>query len=437
MTNPRRDGLTFLLLGAAVFILLGTVLETSFPVPMVDFRVLYQPARCLIAQADPYNMNEVQRISQAEGSNRPSDGDKVRQVVTQYMYPPTAFSFTVPFALLPWGPARIVWMILTMGSLIVASILVWSLGANHAPVLAGFLAGFLLANSEMLVATGNMCGIAISLCVVAVWCFLRDRYVLVGVLCLAVSLAIKPHDAGLVWLYFLLAGGAYTKRAWQALLALVVFSLPAILWVWHVAPHWLQELHTNILAFSAPGGMNDPGMNSTGAHGLGMLVSLQSVFGVFWDDPRIYNPASYLTFAPLLLVWVWYTIKSARTPARTWLALAAMAALSMLPVYHRQQDTKLLLLTIPACTMLWVEGGLTGWLAVLVTSVGLLFTGDIPWALFLGLSNKFHLSAGGVIGKLLLGVELFSVPVILLFVGVFYLVIYVRRCSAHPTPAAQ
>jgi hypothetical protein len=109
----------------------------------------------------------------------------------------------------------------------------------------------------------------------------------------------------------------------------------------------------------------------------------------------------------------------------------------MLPVYHRQQDTKLLLLTVPACTMLWAEGGLTGWLAVLVTSISLVLTGDIPWAILLGLSNKLHIQAGGIVGKLLLGAELFSVPLILLTVGIFYLVVYVKRCSASPAPSPQ
>ena len=437
MTKARRDGLYFLLLGVAVFVLLGIALESSFPNTMVDFRVLYQPARTLIANLDPYSQNEVLRISQTEGLSRPSDTNDDRQVATQYMYPPSAFSFTVPFALLPWNPARIIWTTLTMGSFVFASFLLWNLGADYAPVLAGFLIAFLLANSEMLVMTGNMAGIAISLCVVAVWCFLRDRFVIWGVLCLAVGLATKPHDTGLVWLYFLLAGGVYRKRALQSLLAMVALSLPAVLWVWHVAPGWLQEMHANMLAFSVHGGMNDPGMQSSGAHGLGKLVSLQAIFGVFWDDPRFYDPASYLTFAPLLLVWAFYTFKSPRSSAKTWFAIAAISAFSMLPVYHRQQDTRLLLLTVPACAMLWAEGGLTGWLAVLVTSTGLFFTGDLPWAVFFTVIHKVHLTAGGIAAKLMLGIELFSLPLMLLIVGVFYLGVYIQRCSAHSEPAGQ
>src|ERR1017187_6157574 len=104
--------------------------------------------------------------------------------------------------------------------------------------------------------TGNAAGIVVSLCAVAVWCFLRERFVPAGVLCLAASLAIKPHDAGLVWLYFLLAGGVHRKRALQALLITAVLSVSALLWVSHVAPNWMQDWSANMASISATGGIN-------------------------------------------------------------------------------------------------------------------------------------------------------------------------------------
>lgn len=431
MTNARCDGLYLVLLGSLAFILLGVALEIAFPVTMVDFRVLYQPARCLLQHGDPYNESDVLRVSQAQVGNHPSDIAAVRQVVTRYLYPPTAFSLTVPFAMLPFGPARLLWILLTIGSIIFASYLIWNLGANYAPLLSGVLVGSMLANSELLVITGNAAGIAISLCVMAVWCFFRERFVLGGILCLALSLALKPHDTGLVWFYFLLAGGTLRKRACQVLLTMFAISFPAVVWVWQVAPHWMQEWHSNMSAFSVHGGLNDPGLASTGAHGLGMLVSLQAIFGIFWEDPSIYNLASYLTIAPFLLVWAFFAFKSPQTKEKIWLAIAAIAALSMLPVYHRQQDTELLVLTVPACAMLWSEGGLTAWLALLVNSIGFLSIGDIPWAIFLSLLGKLHPLTVGFGGKILIGVEVFSVPVVLLIVGSFYLWIYVRRCTAH------
>jgi hypothetical protein len=281
----------------------------------------------------------------------------------------------------------------------------------------------------LLVITGNAAGIAISLCVVAVWCFLRERFVPAGILCLAISLAVKPQDACLVWLYFLLAGGVYRKRALQTLLATVALSLPAILWVWHVAPNWVRELHSNIAAYSAHGGMADPGPASSGGHGLGMLVSLQAVLSVFRDDPRFYNPVSYLLFAPLLLLLAFVTLRSLPSQKRAWLALAAIAALTMLPVYHRQMDTKLLLLTVPACAMLWAEGGLIGWFALVVNATGFVLTGDLPWAIFFGFISKLHLPATVLTGQILTAVQVFPAPLILLVMGIFYLRMYVRRTS--------
>jgi len=38
-----------------------------------------------------------------------------------------------------------------------------------------------------------------------------------GILCFAISLAVKPHVAGMVLLYFLLANARYRKRALQTL----------------------------------------------------------------------------------------------------------------------------------------------------------------------------------------------------------------------------
>jgi hypothetical protein len=328
--------------------------------------------------------------------------------------------------MLPWGLAAILWMTLTAGSFVLASLLIWNLGADHAPIVSGILVGFLLANSELLAITGNAAGIAISFCLIAVWCFLRERFVAGGILCLAISLALKPQDTALVWLFFLLAGGVYRKRALQTLLVLLFLCLPAVLWVWHIAPHWIQELHSNILAFSVHGNTNDPRPTSSGAHGLGMIVSLQSVIAAFWDNPRVYNTASYLICAPLLIAWGWVALRTRPSARRTWLALAAIAALTMLPVYHRQQDTRLLLLTVPACAMLWAEGGRIGRLALAVTAAGLVLTGDIPWAIFLSVIPKLHLPATALTGKMLIAAQVFPVPLILLVVGAFYLWVYAR-----------
>jgi hypothetical protein len=343
------------------------------------------------------------------------------------VYLPTTSIFVAPFAMLPWGTAQVLWAVLGIGSLIFAAFLMWDSGASYAPVISCCLICFLLANTEAFFATGNSAAIVVSLCVAAVWCFLKNRFVWVGILCLAISLAIKPHDAGLVWLYFLLAGGVHRKRALQTLVVTAVLGLATITWVTPIAPHWMQELHTNILLDQLPGKVNNPGPTTLNSRGPGMIIDLQSAISFFRDDPRIYNSVSYLVCGALLLAWVVRTLRVQFSPERAWFALAAVVPLTMLVTYHRPYDAKLLLLAIPACAMLWAERKPIRWLALLVTSAGIVFTADIPLTVLLIFTQNLHLSMEGLFGQMLALVLMRPAPLILLAMGIFYLWIYMRR----------
>lgn len=427
--RARRDGLILLLLGSLIFVLLGAALENSAATPASDFRALYYPARTLVRNFDLYSVPQVSSVYQADSAHFPRDDWKARVIATCNVYPPTAFTFMFPFAMLGWGPAHILWLILTAVSILFVCFLIWNIGASYAPLASGALIALFLVNSELLMISSNAAGIVVSFCIIAVLCFLRNRYVAVGMLCLAISLTIKPQETGLVWLYFLLAGGIYRKRALQTLIVTVAISLPAVVWVVHVSPHWLPEWHANLATFAARGGINDPGPASAGGHGLAMVISLQSILSVFRDDPRFYNLGSYVITAPLLVVWAIITLRSRTSPSRTWLALASIAAMSMLPVYHRQYDAKLLLLTLPACVMLWAEGGVLGRLAILVNTAGFVLTGDLTWAILLGLIGRLRLAATGFSGWLSTALQVFPAPLILLVMAIFYLWIYARHGS--------
>jgi hypothetical protein len=394
---------------------------------MGDFKGIYYDARCLLQHGDPYKEGEPLRIYQEERGALPQSSDTLRQALAWNVYLPTTSVFVAPFAILPWETARLLWMILTAGSLVFASFLMWDLGARYAPVLSGVLICFVLANSEVLFAFGNPAGIVVSLCVIAVWCFLEEKFIWFGVLCLAVSLAIKPHDAGLVWLYFLLAGAVYRKRALQTLLVTAVVAALAILWVSHVAPHWMQEWQSNLSAISAHGSVNDPGLASVTGPSVGMVIDLQGVISVFRNDPRIYNPASYLVCGALLLVWSIRTLRSRFSQTNAWLAIAAVVPFTLLVTYHRPYDAKLLLLAVPACAMLWAEGGLIAWIALILNAVGIVLTADIPSAILVTLANNLHISTTRLSGQILTVALVQPAPVILLAMGIFYLWIYLRR----------
>jgi hypothetical protein len=430
MTKPRLKGFLLLLLGATTFVALGFTLERNSSDAMVDFKAVYFGTRCLLQHGDPYKESDLLRLFLAEDREPLAAKLSHRDAVAVNVNLPTAFPFIVPFAILPWGAAHLVWMLLTAGTFILAACLMWELGAAFAPGISGGLLCLLLAGSELLIEVGNVAGIVVSLCAVAAWCFLRERFAHAGVLCLAIGLLVKPHDAGLVWLYFLLTGGLSRKRALQTLLLVAILGLPTILWVSHVAPNWMEELHSNMLVSSALGGVNDPGPAAIDLrmHGA-IMIDLQTAVAVFVNDPRIYNPATYLLCAPLLLAWGYVTLQKPSSPANARLALAAIVALSMLPLYHRQHDTRLLLLAIPACAMLWVEGGLIAWLALLFTGLATVFTWDFTLRLLAVYTTGLRTSYGGLLGKILTVLFCRPAPLILLTTGIFYLWVYVWRVS--------
>jgi hypothetical protein len=426
LKRTNHTGLAWILLACGISILWGSTLGPEAN-RWVDFKAVYYGTRCLIEHHNPYNVSELDSVYQSESRDYSSQSIQDHQGVTLYVNLPATFIFVTPFAMLPWGPAHVLWMALTAGAFILAALLTWNLAASYSPRVTLLLLCILLANCEGFFVAGNTAGIVVSLCVVAVWCFLQERFVPAGILCMAVSLAIKPHDAGLVWLYFLLAGGVYRKRALQSLFVATIVGIAAFLWVSHVAPHWIGDWQNNMAAISSHGGLNDPSLDSPTGRAGGMVIDLQSVLIIFKDDPRIYNTASYLVCGALLLAWSIRTFRSRLSRAGAWFALAAVVPLTMLVTYHRPWDAKLLLLTIPACAMLWAEGGAIRWLALLVTTVGVVLTADIPLVILLILTRNLRISTAGLSGQFLKALLTRPTPLALLVMGIFYLWVYLRR----------
>lgn len=433
----RRTALLPILFCCGLSVLWGSFLAHSSSGGLADFKAVFYGARCLIHHADPYKDADFLRIYQADGVPIPTDpmmADLFRRAVLVCINLPTTLCVLVPFALLPLNVAYLLWALLMAAGLCLACYLMWDLAAKNAPRLALFLVCFLAANCVILFADGNAACVVVSLCVIATWCFLQNRFPAAGVVCLALSLLIKPHDAGLVWLYFLLAGGLYRRRALQTLLATAAIGVPAVLWVMHVAPQWLAELRSNLQLASVHGGLNDPGPASLGFHHPDPILALQAFLSVFRDNPHVYVPVAMVASGLLLILWAAATLRARITPHRAWLALAAISALTMLVTYHRQHDAKLLLLTVPACALLWREGGVKGWLAAVATTAGIVITGDIPST---GLAIlTAHVEAGdGFFTNLRAALLVRPAPLVLLAMAAFYLwAFWQRTAPAADTP---
>jgi hypothetical protein len=244
---------------------------------------------------------------------------------------------------------------------------------------------------------------------------------------MAVSLAIKPHDAGLIWLFFLLAGGIWRKLAIKCLAVTAVIGVIALACMQQVSPHWLHELQTNVQEYAQRGSYNDPGPAAVKTITTGMRIDLETVTSVFCDVPSFYQAAAYLLCAPLLVYWGYLTIRRGPSQEAAWLGLAAIAPLAMLPVYHRPYDAKLLLLTVPACAILRSSGRASAWLSLSLTAAGIGITSDLPLALLSNLAKGVHLP-GGAMGAVTTVVLMRPAPLVLFALGSFNLYQFARVC---------
>jgi hypothetical protein len=115
------------------------------------------------------------------------------------------------------------------------------------------------------------------------------------------------------------------------------------------------------------------------------IVSLQAVFSLVRDVPRFYSRAAYAVFVPLFVAWLYGVVRPVRErvagaggitsiDTRNLLALAAAAALGFLPIYHRQYDTRLLLLMFPAVALLASSSRWMGRAAIVLSLVATVTT---------------------------------------------------------------
>ena len=434
MTGIKPKRLALLLLCISLSTLWSYQIRQDFqgPLKMPDFAAIYYAARCALHGHDPYNPASLLAVYKAETAGAdPLAAKKARDVLTICDNVPTALLIALPLALLPWAIAANVWMILTAALLALAAYLMWDLAEDRAPLLAGVLAAFLLANCEALLTVGNLAGLTIGLCIVAVWCFLKDRFAHLGVVLLGASLVLKPHDSGLVWLYFLLAGGNLRKRSLQSLAVAVFLLVVAAIWMVPVSPHWITELRVNLAALSTPNGASDPYLSGSTSRTGGGIIDLQAAVSIFKNDPRFYNLVSYFVSGSLILVWAIAVLRKRFSQPSALLALAAISALSILPIYHRTNDAKILLLAIPGCAVLWAGKGPRRWIALVLTSAAIVLASDIPLLLLAVFTRNLPTYPSTLSAKLLDLVLLQPTPLILLVTGCFYLWVYLRPSLSH------
>lgn len=428
LKEKRTVGLLLILLSAGISLWWGIPLGREIPGGANDLQVVYYATQCLMRHGDPYQLDQLRRVYVEEERKLPGSIERPL-AVTWYIYLPPAFLLIAPLAVLPWPIAFGLWMALLAGAMVLAGFLVMREALPNAPRLALCLVCLVLINCEVGFALGNSALLVVSFCTIAAWCLVQKQHVFVAVVLLATALAIKPHDAGLVWLYFLLSGGAHRKRALQSFAVTAALGLAAALWVVQVAPHWLAEWNANVSVLTARGGISDPGLSAEKEGGAGQVIDLQSALAVIKDDPSFYNPISNAVCGAMFLIWIVTTLRARDSANGVWYALASAVPLTLLATYHRPYDAKLLLLAIPACARLWSEGNPTGRMALALTTAAIAFTADVPLVIWSNLTGHWDIAKMGLMERMLLMPVLRPAPLALLALSVFYLWVYVRKAG--------
>lgn len=274
MTGRRCISVLLLLVSVSIATVFGLSLGSSIPGGAVDLQVVYYGTKCLLEHHDPYELDELRNQYVSARRMVPAVSTESPDLVAVYIYLPPTFVIIAPLAVMPWLFAKMLWMVLLVGVLFVAGVLIAEEGSRYARGVALLLTCFVLANCEVGLALGNSAVLVVSLCTIATWCLLRKRQALLATILLTVALAVKPHDAVLIFLYFLLAGGVYRKWAMRSLVLWGAIGLASVIWVSQVAPHWLHAWQANIAAEAVRGGISDPGLNAAKGRGAGQVIDL-------------------------------------------------------------------------------------------------------------------------------------------------------------------
>lgn len=313
-----------------------------------DFKQPYASARCLLEGCNPYSEDDTRRAFIAAGG---VDNDQEVFQPFSALYPPFSFALLAPLAALPYHAAETAWLALIAVSFPCAVLCIAELTLGYAalgPLLALCL---FTVSSTILLMLGQVSGPVIAFLVIGLYCLLRQRAVALGIALLTIAVVLKPHDAALPIGYLLFAGARLRRSFYAITAAALIAAAAGTLWCAHhpASAHWLADLRANLHGNSSSGNVNDPKRGSIEAVNMANLAPL---FAVLTPDLPLAGAVAVLLSLGLLGWWAWTALRMENSLPKHLLALASMSAIMLLPIYHRQYDTRALLLLFPAAAVL-------------------------------------------------------------------------------------
>jgi|GEM_PF-2711942 len=315
-----------------------------------DFSLLWQSTRAWIEGKSPYLVPDVIEVwDRNSGSAIPPPSDRNAALL---VYPPSAFPLLAPWAAMPWGVSRLVWMVSNTVLLLVSAVL--ALRTAGVPWRSGWLhigvgTAAVLAPGHTAISVGQVSILVVFL--LTVWAYARntpDRPrgwasdIAAGA-ALGASLALKPQIAALFLIY------EVGRLRWRpALAGLVTAGALLMVGSWWLGRHgvdWYPQWRANVDAFR----LTDNADASMANWLRYQLINLHVVFHPFTDpltDRRAVVTALVGVSIGALCLWYLKHDRFKPDPKGEALSLAFVAVVSVLAVYHRIYDATVLVFVI-------------------------------------------------------------------------------------------
>ncbi|MBB5059881.1 hypothetical protein HDF16_004610 [Granulicella aggregans] len=367
---------------------LGLLNVLHRPLDFRDYHTVYADAQSLVQGYDPYLDRQTQ-IDQAAERAKGMVGPLPRPgnwLMAQY--PPPSLAYFVPLSYLPWKASLATWLIISTILFGLAAFSVLNLYEANASLWPQLLLVVFVAGSIGLPRQGQPSTAAISLAVIAMCSFIKNRRIGLGACCLALAITLKPQVAILFLPYMFFMGSRLRKYALAVIAMVAVFSIPGFLLIhWNPASgNWLGEMLTNIRLAGTNGLINDPAPANVDSQ------SLMETDTIFYTFIRSAHVATILTEAfcgCLLLVFALLLLRTRTGFTRDRLGVATLSVLSLLPLHHRAYDIGILILIFPALDWLTRQSSVLKYISTAMT-LGVIILSHYP------LPHILHVSYGSV-----------------------------------------
>lgn len=357
-TKPDLHLLILFISALVMFALAGArVIQASN-----DFVPVYTGARCLLHGCNPYDTSQLEQQFYAAGGHA---AELPSWQIDVPVYPPSTFLVLSPLALLRFPVARVLWFLLNGCLLVTAARLIQEMSPPQHRWLTTILVSYFVITAEIVLVLGQPAVFAISLLIIGSYLFLRGRFLSVGGLLLLLSLAVKPQIGGLIVLYLLIRR-VHWRYAAMAMAGAGAVLLSATLILGHHprSAAWASTLRANLSATLSPGGSADPRPENQQAIG---DLNLQSLTSIVFPEAHTFNAVAYSVFLALLALGTLVVLRASASRETHFISLAALSVLTLMPVYHRFYDTRLLMLSIPAIGIIFQKRRVLGALIALLT----------------------------------------------------------------------